>query len=121
MSKTKQILVFCFLFCLTLGIALAGLDSVAEAAYGTEKLGTILPTGNINDFVVRIINAVTVVLGVIMVAMLVYGGAMYLTSAGNQERVESGKKAITYAVIGIAIVAAARIIAEFVIGAVTGK
>lgn len=80
---------------------------------------TSLPSTAPNQFISNIINTVTGLLGVILIGMLVYGGALYLTSAGNEQRVESGKKTITYAIVGVIVIAAARIIAEFVIRAVT--
>ncbi len=40
----------------------------------------------------------------ISVLMLVYGGFLYITAAGNQETSEKGKKAIISALIGLAIV-----------------
>lgn len=76
---------------------------------------TKLIQGTPNQFIVNIINGVTTVLGVVLIAMIVYGGAMYLTSAGNEDQVKTGKTTITYAIIGIVLVAAARIIAQFVI------
>ncbi len=54
-------------------------------------------------FVKKIINMlfyIAIPLGVIMV---VWGGFVIMTSAGNESRVEQGKKVITAAVIGIAI------------------
>lgn len=49
------------------------------------------------------------VVGVLGIIMLVIGGLTYLTSAGNEERSESGKKIVTYAIIGIAVALASLI------------
>jgi cytochrome bd-type quinol oxidase subunit 2 len=80
---------------------------------------TDLPKNTPSQFITNIINTVTGILGVVLVGMLVFGGALYLSSAGNEQRIEAGKKTITYAIVGTIVVAAARIIAEFVIRAVT--
>jgi len=56
--------------------------------------------------------------GFYLVVMLIYGGIVYLTSAGNEKRVETGKNVITYAIIGIVIVFASYLVAQFVIQAV---
>jgi hypothetical protein len=42
--------------------------------------------------------------------MLVVGGLMYITAAGDEGRVETGKKIVTYAVIGIAVALSALVI-----------
>lgn len=80
---------------------------------------TDLPKNTPSQFITNIINTVTGLIAIILIAMLVYGGVTYMTSAGNEQRIDSAKKVITYAIVGVIVVAAARIIAEFVIGAVT--
>lgn len=90
--------------------------------YGLDKLsGVNLPSTDPDKFIIQIINAVTVMLGVILIAVLVYAGSLYLTAAGNEEKTKSAKNIITYAIIGMVVVAAARIIATFVIEALTKK
>src|SRR3989339_90079 len=43
-------------------------------------------------------------LGFIATAMIIYGGFLYVTAAGNQEKTDQGKKIITYSIIGILII-----------------
>lgn len=96
-------------------------SNTSGGKFGTGFLNqTNLIQGTPNSFIVNIINAVTGVLGVVLIAMLVYGGALYVTSAGNEDQVKTGKTTITYAIIGIVIVSAARIIAQFVIQSIAG-
>jgi len=76
-----------------------------------------LQKGTPAAFVSNIIKWILGVVGVILVAMFVYGGVMYATSAGNDERVETGKKIMIYAIIGVAIIAAAFIASDYVIKA----
>jgi hypothetical protein len=47
--------------------------------------------------------------------MLIYGGFRYVTSAGNDTAVATAKKTITYALIGLIIVAFAQVIVHFVL------
>jgi uncharacterized YccA/Bax inhibitor family protein len=42
--------------------------------------------------------------GVLFTIMLLFGGILYITSAGNQQRVDSAKKTLTAAIIGLLIV-----------------
>lgn len=58
--------------------------------------------------------------GVLALAGIVYGGFLYLTAAGNQERVESGKNAVTYSIIGLIIIGLAFAIVNFVFQALGG-
>jgi len=56
------------------------------------------------------------IVGVLGIIMLVIGGLTYLTSAGNEEQSESGKKIVTYAIIGIAIALASLIAVTQIVG-----
>ena len=54
--------------------------------------------------------------GVISAIFVVYGGISYTTSAGDPGKLQKAKSMITYALIGLAIVALAEIITAFVTG-----
>lgn len=58
--------------------------------------------------------------GVLALAAIVYGGFLYITAAGNQERIESGKNAVTYSIIGLVIIGFAYAIVNFVFQALGG-
>lgn len=51
-----------------------------------------------------IVNFFLTFLGLIAVVMIIYGGFLYVSAAGNQEKIESAKKIIMYAVIGIIVI-----------------
>lgn len=65
----------------------------------------------------RIIKWVMGLIGVILVALFVYGGVVYATSAGNEDRIETGKKVMMYAIIGIVIIALAFVLTDYIIKA----
>ncbi len=65
--------------------------------------------------IARIIRAVLGFLGVIAFAMLLYGGFMWMTAGGNNERVETAQKIIVAAAIGLAIILSAYAITSFVV------
>jgi len=50
------------------------------------------------------------IIGILGIIMLAIGGLAYLTSAGDEEQAGTGKKIITYAIIGIAVALASLII-----------
>jgi amino acid transporter len=54
--------------------------------------------------IIRVLKYVIGIAGLIAVAFLILGGFRYMTSAGNEEMVEKGKKTIINALIGIAVV-----------------
>ncbi|MCD6109399.1 hypothetical protein J7J83_01410 [bacterium] len=60
--------------------------------------------GDIRALVLNIVSFVLGFLGLIAVIMIIYGGITYVTAAGNQEKVDSAKKIIMYAIVGIIIV-----------------
>lgn len=63
----------------------------------------------------RIINIALGFLGVIAVILIVYAGFKWMTAAGNEEAVDSAKKLLTAAIIGLIIIFMAWGIATFVL------
>ncbi|MFA9262373.1 MAG: hypothetical protein ACEQSB_03395 [Undibacterium sp.] len=63
---------------------------------GGTALSVLQIAQNVLDFLLAII-------GVIAIIMLVVGGLMYLTAAGDEDRIDTGKKITKYSMIGIAI------------------
>lgn len=61
-------------------------------------------TGSFRQLALTIVNFFLTFLGLIAVVMIIYGGFLYVSAAGNQEKIESAKKIIMYAVIGIVVI-----------------
>lgn len=57
--------------------------------------------------------------GVVAVLFLIVGGFFYLTSAGNEEQIEKGKKIIINSVIGLVVVMLAYAIVRIIGGLIT--
>ncbi len=76
----------------------AGLDSTAA--------GAGLPTTNQTptDYAIRGIQVFMGFIGIIALILIIYGGFLMLTSAGNEERITEGRKIIQWAAIGILII-----------------
>ena len=79
------------------------------AGYGAADAGT-LPI-----VVGRVIFAVMGILGVVLVALLVYGGYTWMTAQGDEDDVKKAQNIIRQAVIGLVIIFVAYAIAQFVI------
>lgn len=79
----------------------------------SSELG--LGTQDIRVTVARIINVAMGLLGIIAVVIVLYGGFLWMTAAGNEERVDKAKKLIIAGIIGMAIILSAYAIARFVV------
>lgn len=67
-----------------------------------------------------VIKSVLTVLGSLTLLVFFAGGVMWLTSAGNQEKVKKGSNTMLYAVIGLFVIFAAYAIINTVIKGLTG-
>ncbi len=61
----------------------------------------------IGDLVANGVNVAIILSGIIMFVMLVWGGMLWLTSAGDKAHIEDARNKIVHAIIGITIIAAA--------------
>ncbi|MFO0780737.1 MAG: pilin [Candidatus Gracilibacteria bacterium] len=77
-------------------------------------------TGSFRQLALTIVNFFLTFLGLIAVVMIIYGGFLYVSAAGNQEKIESAKKIIMYAVIGIIVILLSFAIVNTVLTAGTG-
>jgi len=71
---------------------------------------------DINILIGNIIKAVLGIVGSISLAIFTYGGFIWLTSAGNMEKVQKGKAIFTWGTIGIIIILTAAAFVRFVLG-----
>ena len=75
-----------------------------SAPSATGYQGNIATQTDARKLIVSIVNYALGFLGLLAVIVIIYGGFMYVTSMGKEEQSGTGKKAITYAVIGIIII-----------------
>lgn len=73
------------------------------------------------EFVVKVVNYALGFLGLFAVLIVIYGGFLYLSSGGESDGPEKGKKAIMYAIIGILIIFASYAIVNTVLKAPGGN
>ena len=81
------------------GVLIDGLDNPSGVAGSTTAWG-----GSIRTAILTILNFFLFFLGVIATAFVIYGGFIYVTSAGDDGKTDEAKKIITYAAIGIFVV-----------------
>lgn len=79
-------------------------------------IGPIEGTLNLQTLILNIGGWVLWIALALAVIYLIYGGVIYITSAGNPEKATQGKNALIHSVIGIAIIVAAIMIIRLVFG-----
>jgi len=89
--------------------------------YGLEATQTAaeLPKGDVPTFLGQIAGAALALAGSIFLFLVIYGGIMIMTSAGS-DRVEKGKKIITWAIIGALLLGASYALTALIFSAVGG-
>lgn len=101
--------------------AMIGLALGIAAPSFLKEIGNVLgwqgvnagPTANaltLSQIARNVLNFLLSIVGILGIIMLVIGGIMYLTAAGNEERIETGKKIVTYSIIGILVALASLVI-----------
>lgn len=76
-------------------------------------------TERVNGVITTIVNIFSLIVGIVSVIMIIFGGFKYITSGGDSGKVSEAKNTIIYAVIGLVIVAFAQFIVQFVLDRVT--
>lgn len=93
-------------------IAHAQIGQPPDVGLPGDNGATALP-----DLIGQVINWFLVLVGVLALGFIVYGGFLYITSHGDENQVEQAKKIITYAVIGIVMIGISYAVVQFVISA----
>ncbi len=70
---------------------------------------------------INITKAILAVVGSVTLLVFMYGGFLWLTSAGNAEQIKKGRTVFVNALVGLAIIFGSTIIINFVVAALTGQ
>lgn len=84
-----------------------------------EKGAGYLPGITVESLAGKIITIIISLLGIIFVLFVIYGGYLYLTAAGNEEKTKKGRTIIVQSLLGLIIILSAYAISYFVINLVT--
>lgn len=101
MNKGK----FCLLFLATLLIPFVGQAVTLYNPLGTTDVPTLIG---------KVLSVVIGVIGAIALAIFIYGGFLWMTSAGDSKNVEKGKNAMVYAVLGLIVIFSASTVMNFI-------
>jgi len=92
-------------------VAGLGPEFAAQAGFATT---------DIRITIARIIRAILGFLGILAVLIILYGGFIYMTSGGNEEKIAKAKRIIRDAIIGLIIVLSSFAITQFIISRLLG-
>lgn len=79
---------------------------------GSEVDTSQLAGPTLTQIAMNFLNFLLSIVGILALIMLIIGGIMYLTSAGDEDRIKSAKKIVTYSIIGIAVSLASLVIVK---------
>ncbi|MEK7072918.1 MAG: hypothetical protein AAB974_00575 [Patescibacteria group bacterium] len=96
-----------------LGGAQTELENAGKKAYGTSVVNRSLEV-----VAGEIINAFLSLFGILFLALMVYGGYLWMNARGNDQQVEKAKSLITAAVIGLVIALSGYIVTRFVVSGI---
>ena len=107
-------------FAIVFSLSLFAGDVFANAATGTcapassgstgaggASFGNPIAFATVDRLLEQVATTVQSIVAVLAVLMIVVAGILYMTSAGDQGKVETAKKAVTAAIIGLALALAA--------------
>ncbi len=116
----KKQSIFIAVFVLTSLLLLPSLAIAADDPTGINnfKDKTSLGKKPLQESVAGIINIALGLLGLIAVVLIVIGGFIWMTAAGNEEKIATAKKLLFAALIGLVIIITAWSIANFFIGSI---
>lgn len=80
-----------------------------------------LPTADPRVIIGNVIKAMLGLVGSLALAVFVFGGFTWVTSAGNEEKIKKGKDMIMWAVFGLAVIFMSYAMVTFVINTLAGS
>jgi cysteine-rich repeat protein len=115
-SRQKKILKFLLLLFLATGGFLF-VQTVFAQEFGINEVGNEigLPAEDPRVVAARIIRVALGFLGIVALAIILYGGFVWMTAGGNEERISKAKKILVNGVIGLVIIIMAFSITSFII------
>lgn len=122
----KVFIIFCLIFCFGSDALAIGLnDNTSGALMGAQEAAFSGSSGlesslEIGAIVQVVIETILSLLGIIFVGLLVYAGYLWMTAAGNEDKVQKSMDIIKRAIIGLIIVVSAYAITAFVFKSLEG-
>ena len=81
----------------------------------TGCTGSSTASVTLQPLAAQVVNIFSIIVGVVAVLMVIYGGFKYITSGGESGNVSGAKNTLIYALVGLIVVAVAQFIVHFVL------
>lgn len=126
----KSILTFSLLLGLLTPLAFAGtanaglFDGAKQEACAGAQLSTPLQPcdksaqeklGGPNGIITKVVDLMSIIVGVIAVIMIIISGIRFVTSNGDTNKITSARNTFIYALVGLVLVAFAQVIVKLVL------
>ena len=124
MKKATALYIFLLVFFLHIKGVFAEDDFTKQVMGGMQKTGSAAGYGTKTDLsttVGKIINGFLILLGIVFMILIIYGGFIYMTAGGDEQKITKAKDILKGAAIGMIIILSAYAIANFVIDAITAS
>jgi len=97
--------------------SLPGSEAPVTAPGGDGSLVFEPPLGSVSiqEVIANVIRAVLGVVGSITLLMFIIGGFIWMTAAGNEDRIKLGRNILTWTVLGLVVIFSAYAITEFIL------
>jgi uncharacterized membrane protein YwzB len=89
-----------------------GLDQIKDKFPQGSQLARSDTVGGLAREIIRILVILTLT---VCVLFIIFGGFLYITSAGNEDRAKKGRQTLKYAIIGLIAIVMSYAIAIFVV------
>lgn len=86
---------------LALGVAAPSLLKELANIVGWGGASSVAGALTLSEIALRVLNFLLGTMGIVALVMLVIGAIMYLTSAGDKDRIDKGKEIFKYSLIGV--------------------
>ncbi len=106
-KSLRYIIILSFAIVFVLPMSFFAGDVFAASDSGEPKFENPIAFNTVEGLLGNVLKTVQGIVAVLAVLMIVVGGIIYITSAGDQGRVDLAKKAITAAIIGLVLAIAA--------------
>ena len=88
-------------------------------AVATVKLDNPLgSTTDIPSLIGKIITAILGIVGSLALVMFIYGGIMWMTASGNEQKVTKGRETLLWAALGLVVIFSSYALTRFIIQAI---
>ncbi len=96
----------------------SGLSGISGLFIGSGIAGARQLTGT-SGLIYQIIRMLLLVAGALAVLFVIIGGYQYITSGGNEETAEKGKKTLVNAIIGIVVIILSFVIINVIVNQIS--